>query len=995
MTSIANASPKETEMTRCTRSSCSSSPSTSRALPAVAGLAVLLATITFSLVTASTAEAQLLPFQHTLETYRAEEGDVTVFALRLEQPFLAEEFEKSNYLRLEPLDHAAFLIYPKQTRFSQKHAEFYGRLRGDQSAKVRLSYETVSEEQDGSRRIDVRTTEIEIKNPTVATGPTSLYRDWARRQNEHFARLLQHYPDESFFEYALLQSADRYGVKPPTFSRPAASRDEIEEDLYRAFSGGLTVQQALQRRALDSEAAAGNLDIHISTLTPPSLRTLPFDAMLKRSLEVGEKTHVHAIAKLVPADQYFVHFGSVHALNELFSLAGDWGNELLRVFTVRATEHHLRDKFQEQLCLQTDGLSKLFEAGVVAELAMTGADTFIAEGTDLTILLRLDDPDLFLSAANGWLADASARHPELVVRDFHYRGHQVQARYTEDRIVSSFVINVGEYAIYSSSHRAIRRVIDTLVGQSDSLLDAPDYRYVTTVLPPGEDEHAAYLFASDAFLRRITSPAWKISEKRRMQCFNNLVMLNNASLFYRLETGGSPNSLSDLVEGRFVDPKKLVCPHGGAYAIDAERDTCTCSLHNRLKYLTPNIELSVLQISKEESQEYARYKKRHEGLWGRFFNPVAARIDVQERVRFEVAVMPFANSGLYEDIKDRLSEISMPLDLGDAARSAIVSLSFLPGRDSIRDMLREIPGVHGLIEADPTLTDLSWIGDRVGVHLCDGETILEIDPTRLRDLKLFIPASTAQQIAAAAAISATNLPLYVTVEVEDEEKAARLLRALPSRMFLERWETFDLPSRCDAYRLPDYRGHEVYVLSYQLYALKVRLHVALVGNKIVAATRPLTLEQVIDAKIAKTGGTPRDSQLIVRLNRRAIDCMEGDLRVYWAEKAREACHRNIMSIYNLVTLYETPVEEIDRLSDAKYGVTYFCPDGGAYSFSAQEDRVSCSLHGNRLDARQGDADVEEASFGRFMNRLEEILATLRFEEDAMIATLEIARDGER
>ena len=71
-----------------------------------------------------------LPFNLEEETYRDKEGDAMVFALKLEQPFLAEEFEKSNYLRLSSLSDGAYLIYPRETRFQQKHAEFYGRLRG-------------------------------------------------------------------------------------------------------------------------------------------------------------------------------------------------------------------------------------------------------------------------------------------------------------------------------------------------------------------------------------------------------------------------------------------------------------------------------------------------------------------------------------------------------------------------------------------------------------------------------------------------------------------------------------------------------------------------------------------------------------------------------------------------------------------------------------------------------------------------------------------------
>src|SRR5437764_752549 len=100
--------------------------------------------------------AEPLPFEHKVEVYRDADGQTIVFALRLEQPFLAEEFEKSNYLRLQSLDHNSYLIYPAETRFHQKHAEFFGRLRAKGSAKLRLSYETVTENLDGSRKVDVR-----------------------------------------------------------------------------------------------------------------------------------------------------------------------------------------------------------------------------------------------------------------------------------------------------------------------------------------------------------------------------------------------------------------------------------------------------------------------------------------------------------------------------------------------------------------------------------------------------------------------------------------------------------------------------------------------------------------------------------------------------------------------------------------------------------------------------------------------------------------------
>jgi hypothetical protein len=58
------------------------------------------------------AQPTALPFQHAIDLFRNEEGDEVAFALRLEQPFLADEFEKSNYLRLASADDKAYLISP-------------------------------------------------------------------------------------------------------------------------------------------------------------------------------------------------------------------------------------------------------------------------------------------------------------------------------------------------------------------------------------------------------------------------------------------------------------------------------------------------------------------------------------------------------------------------------------------------------------------------------------------------------------------------------------------------------------------------------------------------------------------------------------------------------------------------------------------------------------------------------------------------------------------
>ena len=50
----------------------------------------------------------------------------------------------------------------------------------------------------------------------------------------------------------------------------------------------------------------------------------------------------------------------------------------------------------------------------------------------------------------------------MVDQEFNYRGHKVIARYTNDRVVSSFVVRHDGYVVYSNSHRAIRRMVDVI-----------------------------------------------------------------------------------------------------------------------------------------------------------------------------------------------------------------------------------------------------------------------------------------------------------------------------------------------------------------------------------------------------------------------------------------------------------------------------------------------------------------------------------------------------
>lgn len=966
---------------------------------------VLTASFLSLLATASVfstrAEGQELPFQHSVEVYRSEEGDVVAFSLRLEQPFLAEEFEKSNYLRLRSSDPQAYLIYPTQTKFHQKHAEFYGRLRGEGEVELDLSYETVSENVDGSRKVQVKEGKVTVTIPAAPAtrreiGSNKIYLDWAKQQNIHFAKLLQYYPHETFFQYCLLQSRARYGVTPPTIPPQALNKSRLEEEIYEIFTGSLAIQESLQRQTFGGGGRPGDYNTHVSTLNAPSLRSLYYGKLLAEKQDAGIEPKVHELSRLVPADQYLFHFNSMQALGESVDLASQWGDNLLRLFTLQAQDNRLQQKVEEQLCIQREGLEQLFAGKAIRAVAMTGSDPYLLEGTDVTMLFDVTDVEAFEKRAEEWLDASRGENADLVEREFNYRGHTILARYTNDRRVSSFATRHENAFVFSNSHRAIRRVVDVAITQDMSLYHASDYRYVTTILPPSPDDDSGYFYVSEATIKRLVGPAAKISQKRRVQCFNNLIMQNNASLFFRLEYGRSPESLSEMIEKRFIDPQKIICPHGGSYAFNTEGDTCTCSLHNRLRYLTPNAELSILNVSKAEAAEYDRYKSRFEQFWRQAFDPFAVRITAARRFKLESCVLPFANSNLYDELKKKVDENAQPLDTARIAPSAVASLVMVPGRENTADFLRMIPGVAEVVKEDPTLTDLSWIGDRVSLHFCDGVVIFELDPTELKplDIPLIGKASTTMQAAVGALLMSANMPVYATFDVENREKAERLLRQFSQQIFLKEGAIATLPANLDAYRLPDYKEHDIYVLRARVHVAVVRLHIALVGDQLVMTTKPEILREVIDASTAKPSDNPKMAHMLIRFNQRALKRLYDDVQLYWAEKSRLACHRNIISIYNFHKLYDAPIEKIAELSEAKYGIRHYCPDNGKYSFDHDHSQIVCSVHGNRELSRQNPGLDRESSFAKFIETLDEVVVSLRFEEDALIVTTEIERGAE-
>jgi hypothetical protein len=70
---------------------------------------------------------------------------------------------------------------------------------------------------------------------------------------------------------------------------------------------------------------------------------------------------------------------------------------------------------------------------------------------------------------------------------------------------------------------------------------------------------------------------------------------------------------------------------------------------------------------------------------------------------------------------------------------------------------------------------------------------------------------------------------------------------------------------------------------------------------------------------------------------------------------------------------------------------FFSESSPESAYDGKADQVVCSVHGNRQHSRQKPAAAQDSFFSRFVERVDQVEVRLRFQDDGLIATVEIAR----
>jgi hypothetical protein len=780
--------------------------------------------------------------------------------------------------------------------------------------------------------------------------------------------------------------------------------------------------------------------VSVASLTGPTVQSHPWEKML-----AGRKPALSPLADYVPEDFYFVEFRSLSKLLEAADQGDLWSTHLFNQAYREARTHNMGERLRQQLALESSSALRPFYDLVIEDVAITGSDLFLREGSDVTLIFRVKQPDIFRSRLESFAASAEKSRPDAKRATGNYLGVDYTQLATPERDLSVITAWLApNVCVRGNSLAALRRVIAAFKGQAaegataQPLAKTTEFAYIRTLMPRSAREEDGFIYLSDPFIRRMVGPQLKLTERRRVICYNHLRMLGHAALLYLTENGKKPDSIGALAEANcspgLFGQDELVCPDGGKYSLGADGMTGSCSHHGNARFMTPNLEIPVTQVNGAEADEYNAFLKDYNQYWRMFFDPIALRLKVSDKqYRLETIVLPLIDNSIYTGLATVLGGAPEPLDALPVSKRNIFSFALRFNKEKLLELAKEA-GRGTPVESVTRELDIpvdkqaqdemfrffeQGIGNQIGFHIYDSAPMFDLNMSALLGLAA-AGAGRGQNvgigdmvgIALTAVIAMINTPICISVPVKDVALVDKFMEegeriAVLSARRLQRGGLFGVET--DYFGFPTSKDAAlIRAFGIRFGPVKLRFFTARIGDALYVASKPFILEELYELEKNKSAAAAMSSDTtghaMAQVRAENWHQVLSDYRLAWAENHREACINNLGAIASTgralaaqmkasgATMTETEFSRAaHQAADRLQGVHSFCPEGGDYLLTADGRAARCSIHGTAATPRQPAAPNPNSSLDKLMRDLKRATATLEFTEDGLRAVVSIER----
>lgn len=447
-------------------------------------------------------------------------------------------------------------------------------------------------------------------------------------------RLLETKPDYPpvVDNYLFATLAKRLNLRLPEGMQLKSAQTEFRKEL------GLTLGSESLRLSMEQDRILG-----LNNLLQPADQALPAP-LNPPELEVPTTpadVKIDPIAMRVPAECFFVRFGSFANFLWLQDTLAKWGGDAQNLIALRGLNNDLSGRIERQLVMKQTILSRMLGDTVIADVAIIGSDMFFREGAAYGMLFQARS-NLGLSSSinqqrSERIAQGGVKEEKLTIA-----GKSVSYIASPDGSVRSYYVADGDFHFVTSSRHLVERFLATASGE-DSLGASKEYRYARSRMPLSRED-TVWVYLSDAFFRSITGPRYRIEMARRLQSTVDIELVRLATLVAAAENLPS-DTIDEMVNSGLL-PSGIETLPGGSELELRDGDVCD-RVRGFLGAFLPVPDTPVGKITQSELNEYKRFCEFYESNWGRI-DPITVGMKRspsganQEHVVVDVLMTPFA-----------------------------------------------------------------------------------------------------------------------------------------------------------------------------------------------------------------------------------------------------------------------------------------------------------------------------------------------------------------
>jgi hypothetical protein len=569
-----------------------------------------------------------------------------------------------------------------------------------------------------------------------------------------------------------LSDARRFAWQPylrtgpaPTLRTWLASPDAVDPnetpgagDNLTAFSllgGRAAIEETLQMQNLRPVGRAEGATIEVSSLTGVEVQSHPFAEMLG-----GQPGGQLSLANAVPPDRFFVYVAKPEAILPFLDKGAGFAAAAGAGWTGNRLDYDLTRRYLQRLGISRSWLEAVLKSGVLQDMAVVLPDLLLIDGTDITVVARLKQPELL--AALLPLAGIQGLTPDGV--------STVKTSGRE----TSWALR-GDLLCISSHRSELDSVLRLIAADGvGSLGRSDEFRYMLTQVPVKPQTRMLAYF-SDSFVRRIVGPEVKLGQLRRVQARAQMELLTSQSLLARLDGVSPVDSVADLIRMKYL-PAGF--PAEG-YSIDAE-GLVRSAVYGSLDDMKTLQEVPVERVTPAEADVYKRYVENYSRYWRQFFDPIAIRLDDAPDRSLELTtfILPLIDNTIYNRLREMTlrHEDRKPLVIPRIEPSPVLQFSVNLDEEfwqetagNFSDFFRRFGG------ASPALLD--DLGPALHLAVFDADPVIALGSgDAMGAFGGNVLGGGNDMLFLAPALSLLTRPCTILIETRDPEQTARYLR---------------------------------------------------------------------------------------------------------------------------------------------------------------------------------------------------------------------------